>query len=108
MCDLLIKRLPKKEKKNMKKAEFAEQLGAVIGTKTKKEAIAAVDAFVALIAKTVKHGDEVVIPELGKFLLKKRPAHEARNPMTGAIVKVPAKVVPAFRASKKFKTEVLS
>ena len=91
----------------MRKAEVAEALGAKIG-KTKKETIVIIDEFVALIAKTIKSGDDIVIPELGKFLLKKRPAREARNPITGAVVKVPAKVVPAFRASKKFKTEVLS
>jgi DNA-binding protein HU-beta len=89
----------------MKKADFIEKLSEKIN-QTKKDTAAFLDEFVSLVVKTLKSGDEVVLPEMGKWLLKKRPKREGRNPITGAKVMIPAKVVPQFRASKKFKTEV--
>ena len=91
----------------MKKSDFIEVLAEKID-QSKKDTTAIVDAFLALIVETVKKGDEVVFPELGKFVLKKKPARTARNPVTGATVDVPAKIVPAFKAMKKFKDAVAS
>ena len=95
----------------MKKQEFVEKFMANLEknkvTLNKKETTLVIDEFISLIVKTLKGGDEVVFPDLGKFLVKKRPARTARNPITGESVKVPAKIVPQFRASKKFKTEVV-
>ena len=90
----------------MKQSEFIEKFSEDI-QKTKKETKEIIDKFIALIQRTVKSGDEVVLPELGKFLLKKSPAREGRNPMTGATVKIPAKITPKFRPSKKFKEAIL-
>lgn len=89
----------------MKKTDFINQLAEKINM-SKKQTSEIVNEFVALIVKTVKSGDQVVFPELGKFLLKKRPAREGRNPATNAVVAIPAKIVPQFKPSKKFKTEV--
>lgn len=89
----------------MKKSDFINQLAFKIRM-NKKETSEIVNSFVSLIVKTVKSGDQVVFPELGKFSLKKRPAREGRNPATNTAVTIPAKIVPQFKASKKFKTEV--
>jgi len=92
----------------MKQTEFIQTLSEQIKL-GKKETKELVDAFIALIVKTVKSGDDLMLPELGKFLLKKvpaKPAREARNPMTGEMVKLPPKPAsakPQFRPSKKFK-----
>jgi DNA-binding protein HU-beta len=91
----------------MKKADFVQRLSEKIN-QNKKDTTAIVDNFVALVIEVLKSGDDVVLPDMGKFLVQKRPAREAKNPMTGAIVKVPAKIVPKFRPSKKFKTEVVA
>ena len=91
----------------MKKSDFIELLAEKID-QTKKDTTAIVDAFLAIIVEAVKKGDEVVFPELGKFVLKRKPARTARNPVTGATVDVPAKIVPAFKAAKKFKDAVAS
>ena len=91
----------------MKKSDFIELLAERID-QTKKDTTAIVDAFLAIVVETVKKGDEIVFPELGKFVLKKKPARTARNPVTGATVDVPAKIVPAFKAAKKFKDAVAS
>jgi DNA-binding protein HU-beta len=90
----------------MKKADFIQKLSEEIN-QSKKDTAAFIDAFINLITGTVKSGDEVVLPELGKFSLKKSPAREGRNPMTGATVKIAAKVTPKFRPSKKFKEAIL-
>jgi len=88
----------------MKKAEFVEIL-ANKHEMPKKAMDGIVDSVWELILKTIKKGDEVVMP-YGKFVLKKKPAREGRNPLTGATVKIPAKVVPQFKPNKKFKDEV--
>lgn len=90
----------------MKQTEFIQALSEQIN-QSKKDTKAIIDAFIELVVKTVKSGDEVALPELGKFLLKKSPAREGRNPMTGETVKIPAKVAPKFRPSKKFKEAIL-
>jgi len=89
----------------MKQAEFIQKFSEKIN-QTQKDTKVIVDEFWALITKVIKSGDEVAFPEFGKFLVKKQPARTARNPITGASVKVPAKVAPKFRASKKLKEAV--
>ena len=88
----------------MKKADFVEELGKTYDL-TKKVAEQVVDAFWEIIAKAVKKGDDVVFP-YGKFVLNKKPAREGRNPKTGEVVKIAAKVVPQFKPAKKFKDDV--
>jgi len=96
----------------MKQTEFIQTLSEKIN-QNKKDTKFFIDEFIALVQKTVKSGDDVMLPELGKFLLKKVPAkpkREGRNPMTGETVMLPAKPAsakPAFRPSKKFKEAIL-
>ena len=90
----------------MKKTEFMSKFAEVIG-KTKKETEEIVSALFAFITKTIKSGDEVALPEFGKWLVQKKPARVARNPMTGQDVKVPAKTVVKFRPSKQLKETIL-
>ena len=96
----------------MKQAEFFQKL-AETTNQSQKDTKAWVEAFFALITKTIKSGDEVAFPEMGKFFVKKVPAkpkREGRNPMTGATVMLPAKPAsakPAFRPSKKLKEAIL-
>ena len=85
----------------MKHKEFVEKKAEVHGW-TKKQAAEIVDKFWEIIVEAVKKGDEVVTP-YGKFVLVKKEAREGRNPITGATVKIPAKIVPKFRPNKAFK-----
>jgi len=89
----------------MKNKEFIEILAAKHDLQ-KKQAEAIVETFWETILTTIKKGDEVAL-NYGKFILQKKPAREARNPITGATVKVPAKIVPKFRPNKKFKDEAM-
>ncbi len=78
---------------------------------TKKQAVAALEAMVAMAYKGAKDGFPV--PGLGKLVIRKtppRPAREGRNPKTGETIMIKAK--PAgrklvFRVAKVAKESVL-
>jgi DNA-binding protein HU-beta len=59
-----------------------------------------------VIAKSLKKGDRVVIAGFGSFEQRKRNARTARNPQTGASIKVKARKVPAFKAGASLKETV--
>jgi DNA-binding protein HU-beta len=73
---------------------------------TKEKAGVALDALITYIEKTLKKGDEVSLPPLGKFKVTKRKARLGRNPSTGAEIKIPASIVPKFQPSKTLKDVV--
>jgi DNA-binding protein HU-beta len=73
---------------------------------TKEKAGIAVDAIISYIEKSLKKGDEVSIPPLGKFKVTKRKARTGRNPSTGEEIKIPASIVPKFQPSKTLKDTV--
>ena len=72
----------------------------------KVDADKAVNAVLTTIQKTLKKGEKVQLIGFGTFEAKKRPARTARNPRTGAEIKVPASKAPTFKASKVFKDEL--
>lgn len=90
----------------MKKVEFIEKLAEKLQL-PKKQTTEIVNEFWSLILTTIKKGDEVVT-DYGKFILKKKPAREGRNPLTGETVKIAAKIVPQFKPNKKMKDEVMA
>lgn len=91
----------------MKKADFIQKLSEKIN-QTQKDTNIIVDEFVELVVQTLKSGDEVVLPDMGKWVVKNKPARTARNPITGETVKVPAKIVPQFKASKRLKDAIVA
>ena len=90
----------------MREKEFVEKLAEKWGI-TKKEAEARMDEYHETIKEVLKAGGQLTLNDMGKFVVQERPAREARNPMTGETVKVPAKTVAKWRPNKKFKDEVL-
>ncbi len=79
----------------------AEQTGAY-----KKDAKAAVDAVLEGIEKGLVDDGKVTLVGFGNFVVKERAARTARNPQTGAAVRVPAKSVPTFKPSGSLKDSV--
>ena len=69
----------------------------------KKDAEAAVTAFVDTVKAALKKGEKVQLIGFGTFESRQRPARTARNPRTGEEIKVKASKAPAFKASKAFK-----
>jgi DNA-binding protein HU-beta len=72
----------------------------------KRTATEAVNAVLDTIQETVARGDKVSITGFGVFEKQERAARTARNPATGAAVKVPKTSVPKFRAGADFKAMV--
>ena len=70
---------------------------------TKKAAETALDAFVTSVEEALKNGEKVQLVGFGTFSAKKRDARTGRNPQTGEEVKIPARVVPGFKAGNKLK-----
>lgn len=88
----------------MNKRDLIDAISSRIGDK--KTATEAVNAVLDTIQKTVARGDKVAITGFGVFEKQIRPARTARNPATGAAVKVPKTSVPKFRAGADFKAMV--
>ncbi|MGH3439421.1 MAG: HU family DNA-binding protein [Sciscionella sp.] len=88
----------------MNKAELIEALADRLGDK--KTASAAVEGLVDVVVRTVHKGEKVNITGFGVFEKRARAARTARNPRTGATVKVKKTNVPAFRAGSTFKDVV--
>ncbi len=73
---------------------------------TKKDAGAAVEAFLDVITDTLVEGDRVQLIGFGSFEVRDRAARKGRNPQTGEELQIPATKVPAFKAGKGLKDSV--
>jgi len=82
----------------MNKAELVEAVAADTGF-TKADAERALEAVLKGITKGLKK-DSVQLVGFGTFKKSKRKARTGVNPSTGAKIKIPAKVVTVFKASK--------
>jgi len=84
------------------KAQFVEALAERLDG-DKKRAAAALDAVIDTVYAAIARGERVAITGFGVFERRDRAARMARNPATGAAVKVKKTAVPAFRAGAEFK-----
>ena len=73
---------------------------------SKKDSETALNAVLDVIAESMAKGEKVQLIRFGTFEAKNRPARVARNPRTGASVKIPACKAPAFKAGKALKDAV--
>ncbi len=88
----------------MNKRDLIDAISGRMGDK--KTATEAVNAVLDTIQSTVAKGDKVSITGFGVFEKAIRPARTARNPATGATIRVPRTSVPKFRAGADFKAMV--
>ena len=86
----------------MTKAELVEFI-AENADLTKADATRALEALVEGVTEGLKKSKKVTLVGFGTFTAKKREAHTGRNPQTGEPVKIPARVVPGFKAGNKLK-----
>ena len=70
---------------------------------SKKDAEAALGAFVGAVEGALKKGDKVQLVGFGSFEVRARAARTGRNPQTGAEMKIAAAKVPTFKAGKALK-----
>ena len=89
----------------MNKSELIDALADRLGV-GKREAQVAIDAVLDTITRTVVAGEKVAITGFGIFEKVERGARTARNPRTGATVKVRKTSVPKFRPGAELKAFV--
>jgi DNA-binding protein HU-beta len=70
---------------------------------TKSSATAAVESFFEGITKSLKKGQPITFVGFGTFKTAQRKARMARNPQTGAAIKIPKRRVVRFSAGKALK-----
>jgi len=93
----------------MNRAELVEALveRTELSKKDANNVIGAMfDASEGIIARAMKKGDRIAITGFGVFGVGKRAARTARNPQSGAPIKVAAAKVPKFRAGASLKAVV--
>ena len=86
----------------MNKSDMIEQIARAAEI-SKSAAERAVDAMVGTIKTCLRKGDSVMLVGFGTFYVGKRNARSARNPRTGAEIRIKAARVPKFRAGKALK-----
>ena len=89
----------------MTKADIVEQVSEATGL-TKVETEAVLDGIIFYIIDSLKRGERVDMRGFGSFLVKQRPAREARNPATSEIVKLNERFDPIFKVSKLLRKSV--
>jgi len=73
---------------------------------TKVQAAAALESFIGAVTKTLKSGDKLTLVGFGTFSVSKRAARKGRNPFTGETIKIKAKKVAKFKASKELSGKI--
>lgn len=89
----------------MNKSELISALAAKTEM-SKKDAEKAVNSFIETITDSLAKDDKIQLVGFGTFMVKNRPARNARNPRTGEEIKISASKTPAFKAGKALKEKV--
>ena len=70
---------------------------------SKKDAEAALKAFIDVVSEELKKGEKVQLVGFGTFEVSERAAREGRNPQTGETMEIKASKTPKFTAGKALK-----
>ncbi len=89
----------------MKKSELVAAIAEKAELK-KVDAEKALNAFVDAVTEALAKGDKIALVGFGTFETKKRAARTGKNPQTGAVIKIAASTVPAFKAGRGLKDAV--
>jgi DNA-binding protein HU-beta len=89
----------------MNKAQLINEVAKRSGI-TKKDAKSAVDAVFSAIKDALAKGQRVRLIGFGTFEVRKRNQRRGKNPKTGQTITIPARKVPAFKASSELKRVV--
>ena len=87
----------------MNKAELVTKM-AEKSELTKKEAEAALNAFMQSVEEALVEGDKVQLVGFGTFETRERAARQGRNPRNPEeVIEIPASKAPVFKAGKSLK-----
>ena len=89
----------------MNKQELIAKIAKDTGS-SKAGAAAAVESMLEGITRSLKKGDAITFVGFGTFKTSQRKARTARNPQTGAAIKIPKRRVVRFTAGKSLKDAV--
>ena len=70
---------------------------------SKKDAEAALKAFIDVVSEELKKGEKVQLVGFGTFEVSERAAREGRNPAMGETMTIAASKSPKFKAGKALK-----
>ena len=73
---------------------------------SKKDAEAALKAFIDVVSEELKKGEKVQLVGFGTFEVSERAAREGRNPQTGETMEIKASKTPKFKAGKALKDKM--
>jgi DNA-binding protein HU-beta len=90
---------------SLNKSELVAAIAAEAGL-TQKDAGAALDAFFAVVAKSVGKGTKVSVPGWIAFDQSSRAARTGRNPATGETIQIAASKGVKISAGSKLKAAV--
>ena len=92
----------------MTKQEFVDRVASKANL-SRRDAAAAVDAFLDSITDALRSGDDVAFTGFGKFSTQDRKARQGVNPRNPSQkVQIPASTVPKFSAGSQLKQAVKS
>ena len=72
---------------------------------TRKQAEAALNAFIDSVTESLKNDEKVQIVGFGTFEVRHRPEHQGLNPATLEPITVKASKTPCFKPGKSYKEE---
>ena len=73
---------------------------------SKKDAEAALKAFVDVVSAELKKGGKVQLVGFGTFEVSERAARTGKNPQTGEPMEIKASKAPKFKAGKALKDQL--
>ncbi len=89
----------------MTKAELVQRISNDAGIR-KVEAERALKGFINALTSTLKKGEKVTLVGFGTFSVSERAAREGKNPKNQKVIKIPARKVVKFKASKVLKESI--
>ena len=84
----------------MNKKELVESMAEAADI-SKAAAEKALKGMLMTISEALSKGDKVTLVGFGTFSTVKRTERKAKNPRTGAMIKIPAKTVAKFKPGSK-------
>ena len=91
----------------MNRTELIDAMAKKMGdSATKKEAEAALKAFVDVVTEELAKKEKIQLVGFGTFETSVRPEREGRNPRTGETMKIAESGVPKFKPGKALKDAV--
>ena len=73
---------------------------------TQRKAFETVEIILELIKSTLENGEDVLISNFGKFIVKQKAERKGRNPATGKDLMLAPRKRITFRSSRKLREKV--